>query len=40
MIVMDYDVFLNDDFVGYVFFNLNNIFGLWEVIVGGFVNVF
>lgn len=39
MTVMDYDVFSNDDFAGHVFFNLNNILGLREVIAGGFANV-
>ena len=39
MTVMDYDVFSNDDFAGHVFFNLNNILGLREVIAGGFANI-
>lgn len=37
--VMDYDVFSNDDIAGHVFFNLNNILGLREVMAGGFGNV-
>ena len=37
--VMDYDVFSNDDIAGHVYFNLNNIPGLREVVVGGFGNV-
>ena len=39
MTVMDYDVFSNDDFAGHVFFNLNNVLGLREVVAGGFANV-
>lgn len=39
MTVMDYDVFSTDDFAGHVFFNLNNILGLQEVVAGGFANV-
>ncbi|XP_078347490.1 BAI1-associated protein 3-like isoform X1 [Oculina patagonica] len=37
--VMDYDVFSNDDYAGHVFFNLNNILGLREVVAGGFGTV-
>lgn len=36
---MDYDVFSNDDIAGHVFFNLNNILGLREVVAGGFGSV-
>ncbi|KAJ7390160.1 BAI1-associated protein [Desmophyllum pertusum] len=39
MTVMDYDVFSNDDYAGHVFYNLNNILGLREVVAGGFANV-
>lgn len=37
--VMDYDVFSNDDIAGHVYFNLNNVCGLREVVEGGFTNV-
>lgn len=32
-------MFSNDDIAGHVFFNLNNIMGLREVVAGGFGNV-
>ena len=36
---MDHDVFSNDDIAGHVYFNLNNVCGLREVVEGGFSNV-